>query len=181
MARLWDALRRYDVKSIVGGFFLRRNFTSAGLVLRAGKGPKPLIENHGVLESPMCTLWAGTRIEVAKGARLTIGKGTYLNRNTTVVCHNRISIGAACRIAYEVIIMDTDEHEVPGGGPITEPVEIGDDVWLGARVIVLKGSRIGRGAIVGAGSIVRGELPPYSISVGQPAKVIRLYDPPTTQ
>lgn len=162
---------------MIGGLVLRRHFNSAGLVLRGGKGPRPLIENRGRLVSPMCTLWAGSRLEIGKGAELYIGKGTYLNRNTAVICHERVRIGAACRIAYDVIIMDTDEHGVPGGGPITRPVTIGDNVWLGARVIVLKGVTIGEGAIVGAGSIVTKDLPPYSISVGQPAKVIRTYTP----
>ena len=55
------------------------------------------------------------------------------------------------------------------------PVAIGDDVWLGARVIVLKGVTIGDGAIVGAGSVVTRDIPPWSIAGGQPAKVIRTY------
>lgn len=176
IAWLRSARRRYSIISVTRGLLLRRHFTKAGLVVHAGGSPRPRIENKGRLESPMCTLWSGVRLEVARGARLTIGKGTYLNRNTVVVCHERVTIGAACKIAYDVIIMDTDEHRVPGGGPMTAPVTIGDGVWLGARVIVLKGVTIGDGAIIGAGSIVTKDVPARAIAVGQPAKVLRIYE-----
>jgi acetyltransferase-like isoleucine patch superfamily enzyme len=53
------------------------------------------------------------------------------------------------------------------------PVHIGNDVWIGARAIVLDGARIGDGAIVAAGSVVSGEVPPYAIVSGVPAKVVR--------
>lgn len=176
IAKLRAARQRYSVASVARGILLRRHFTSAGLIVQAGSGPRPRIENKGILESPMCTLWSGVRLEVARGARLTIGKGTYLNRDTVVVCHEAVSIGAGCKIAYDVVIMDTDEHRIPGGGPMTAPVVIGDGVWLGARVIVLKGVTIGSGAIVGAGSIVTKDIPPRAIAVGQPARVVRYYD-----
>ena len=175
--RLWSAFHRYSIGSVLRGLLLRRHFTSAGLILQSGGNPLPRIDNKGRLESQMCTLWAGVRLEIAKNGHLSIGRGTYLNRNAAVVCHNRVSIGAGCKIAYDVVIMDTDEHEVPGGGPISEPVTIGDGVWLGARVIVLKGVTIGDGAIVGAGSIVTHDLPPRAIAVGQPARVVRIYEP----
>jgi acetyltransferase-like isoleucine patch superfamily enzyme len=109
---------------------------------------------------------------VARGAVLTIGKGTYLNRNARVVCHVRIDIGDNCKIAYDTVIMDTDEHDVPGGtGP--QPVSIGNDVWIGTRAIVLKGVTIGDGAIIGAGAVVTRDIPARSLAVGQPARVIR--------
>jgi acetyltransferase-like isoleucine patch superfamily enzyme len=54
-----------------------------------------------------------------------------------------------------------------------QDIEIGDHVWLGTRVLVLKGARIGDGAIVGAGSIVSGTIAPNTLSLGSPARVIR--------
>lgn len=53
------------------------------------------------------------------------------------------------------------------------PVDIGDDVWLGGRCIVLGNVRIGRGAVIGAGSLVNRDVPEYCLAVGSPAKVIR--------
>lgn len=135
----------------------------------------PRIDNRGWLETPACMLWSGVRIEVAPGGHLSIGKGTYLNRNTTVVCHDSVTIGEYCKVAYDVVIMDTDEHPVPGSARLTAPVVIEDGAWLGARTIVLKGVTVGAGAIVGAGSIVTRDIPPRAIAAGQPAKVLRFY------
>lgn len=58
------------------------------------------------------------------------------------------------------------------------PVVIEDDVWLGARVIVLPGIRIGRGAVVGAGAIVTKDVPPYAVCVGNPARIVRYRNDP---
>lgn len=114
-------------------------------------------------------------MEVARGATLSIGNGTYLNRDTTVVCHESIRIGRDCKVSYQVIIMDTDEHLVPGSERLTAPVVLEDNVWLGARCIVLKGVTIGSGAVVGAGSIVTRDIPARAVAVGQPARVLRYY------
>jgi lipopolysaccharide O-acetyltransferase len=56
------------------------------------------------------------------------------------------------------------------------PVVIEDDVWIGEQVCILPGVRVGKGAIVGAGAIVTKSLPPYTIAVGAPAKVIKRFD-----
>jgi maltose O-acetyltransferase len=55
----------------------------------------------------------------------------------------------------------------------SQPVVIEDDVWLGARVIILPGIRVGHGAVIGAGAIVTKDVPPFAICVGNPARVIR--------
>ncbi len=57
------------------------------------------------------------------------------------------------------------------------PIRIEDDVWIGARVIVLPGVSIGKGAIIGAGAVVTKDVPAYAICVGNPARVIRFRDP----
>lgn len=154
---------------------LRRHFTEKQNVIWAGGRPRPRIENRGTLVASTCTLWSGVRLEVAERATLEIGKGTYLNRDAVVVCHERITIGENCKISYQVIIMDTDEHPVPGSSSLTAPVTIGNDVWLGARSIVLKGVQIGDGAVIGAGSIVTRDIPARAVAVGQPARVLRFY------
>jgi len=173
--RLRAAIQRYGLGPLLCGFLLRRHFTWAGVIVWTGGMPAPSIRNRGRLEVSTVILWPATRLNIAPRARLTIGKGTYLNRGATVICHERVAIGERCKIAYDVLITDSDEHEVPGGGPMVAPVAIGDDVWLGARVLVLKGVTIGDGAIVGAGSVVTRDIPPWSIAAGQPAKVIRTY------
>jgi acetyltransferase-like isoleucine patch superfamily enzyme len=154
--------------------WVRRNFTEAGLVACCGGRPWPLIQNRGRLTAENIGLWCGVRLEVGRGAHLSIGKGTYLNRNATVVCDERVEIGRNCAVSWDVVIMDTDQHERAGMGPVTAPVRIEDDVWIGCRAIILKGVTIGRGAVIGAGSIVTRDIPPNALAVGQPARVIRV-------
>ena len=147
-------------------------------VLWEGGFPAPRVVNRGgTLTSGGCGLWSGVRLEVAKNAHLSIGKGTYLNRSTTVVCHERVQIGDRCKISWDVVITDSDEHALPGQRTVTAPVVIEDDVWIGFRVLVLKGVTIGKGAVVAAGAIVTKDVPAHSLVVGQPARVVRAWCP----
>jgi acetyltransferase-like isoleucine patch superfamily enzyme len=164
---------KYGVAALVRGLFLRRHFTKATAVVSFPGGPLPRIHNRGRLEADVCILFPGVRIEVGRAANLRIGKGTYLNRDSVVVCQERIDIGRECRISYRVIIMDTDEHDVPGSPRCTGSVTIEDGVWIGAGAIILKGVRIGAGAIVGAGSVVTRDVAPRTVVGGNPARVIR--------
>ena len=56
---------------------------------------------------------------------------------------------------------------------VARGIEVDDNVWLGAHVVVADGATIGRDAIVGAGAVVRGEIPPFAIAAGVPARVVR--------
>ena len=108
------------------------------------------------------------------GDHVTIGNGTviYASKNGGVTIGSDTMIGA-----YSYII-DTD-HGTAAGKLIGEqpnsvaPVEIGEDVWLAANVTVLKGSKIGSGAVIGAKALVKGEIPENAIAVGCPAKVMK--------
>ena len=55
----------------------------------------------------------------------------------------------------------------------TRPITIGDDVWIGSRVIILGGVNVGNGAVIGAGSVVTHDVPPYSVVGGNPARIIK--------
>ena len=110
-----------------------------------------------------------------KGAEISIGAGTFINYGTNVSAMESVQIGRDCDIGQYSIIMDSDYHDVsdhhlPGK---SAPIVIEDDVWLGARTIVLRGSRIGRGAVIGANSVVNGVIPPFTLAAGSPARVIR--------
>ena len=123
----------------------------------------------------------GARLRAHEGT-LRIGAKTVLGRGVTVNCYLDVSIGAACLVADEVYIADfdhrTDRLELPmkDQGIVKTPVAIGDDVWLGLRSSVLRGSRVGSGSVVGAHAVVRGDLPPFSVAVGVPAHVVRRRD-----
>jgi len=167
-------LRRSGLGPYLLGLWLRRRFTRAGIVTIDGGWPLPRIENRGGrIEIENAALYAGVRLECGPGALIFIGNGTYLNRGVEVVAAESVRIGRDCKIARDVIVMDTDQHEVPGRGLVVRPVTIEDGVWIGARAIVLKGVTIGAGSVVGAGAIVTKSVPPGSVVVGPAARVIR--------
>jgi acetyltransferase-like isoleucine patch superfamily enzyme len=151
-----------------------RHVQKAGLIVVVGGWPLPTIDNRGgCIEIENCALYSGVRVECWRGARIHIGNGTYLNRNAEIVAAECVTIGRDCMIARDVVIMDTDQHSVPGSDVTARPVKIGDRVWIGARAIVLKGVTIGADSIIGAGAIVTKNVPPRSVVVGPAATVIR--------
>jgi acetyltransferase-like isoleucine patch superfamily enzyme len=105
-------------------------------------------------------------------ALVEIGDDTYLNEDCRLYCFDRISIGKSCAIAWGVHMTDSNHHELDDV-PKTLPITIGDGVWIGARVTILPGVTIGDGAIVGAGSVVANDIPPRSLCLGTPARVVR--------
>ncbi len=112
---------------------------------------------------------------VANRGTLSIGDRTYINYGTNISSTSAVTIGKNCLIGQYCIIMDDDYHDAEDRrkpGP-RAPVVIEDDVWLGARVIVMQGSHIGAGAVIGANSVVRGHIPPFTIAAGSPAQVVR--------
>ena len=109
------------------------------------------------------------------GGKLEIGSYTFINSGVSICAQESVTIGNNCAIGNYSLIMDTDFHKVGQlkDKPISKPVVIEDDVWLASRVTVLKGVRIGRGAVVAAGAVVTKDVPPYTMVGGVPAKIIR--------
>jgi serine acetyltransferase len=119
------------------------------------------------------TLYTGCTVGVVPGARLSLGGG-YANHGVAIVCFEEIAIGRDVAIGPDVFIRDSDSHIISGPGrSSTEPIRIGDRVWIGARAVILKGVTIGDGAIVAAGSVVTKDVDPGTLVAGVPAKLIR--------
>jgi len=98
-----------------------------------------------------------------------IGKGTSIAGNGTVTIGRHVMMGFEC-----MIITETPNYLKEGcDGNIVRDVLIDDHVWLGHRVIILPGVRVGRHAIIGAGSIVTKDVPDYAIAAGVPARVLK--------
>ena len=174
LRRVARRLRRYGIRPHVLGLLMRTRLAGSGLVLVMGGWHMPEIDDRGGrIEVGSCAFYPGVRIECWKGATVRIGDGTFLNRNTEIVSLGSVTVGRDCKIARDVIVMDSDQHELPGGGLVVAPVVIEDRVWIGARAMVLKGVRIGHDSVIGAGAIVTKNVPPFSVAVGQPARVIR--------
>lgn len=166
--------RRVGIANLLLGLYVRRFFTKAGIITVKPGWPLPAVTNYGgLIEVGNCGFFPGVRIECWKGAIVKIGQGTYLNRNTEIVAAMSVIIGADCKIARDVLIMDTDQHPVGSAALVNKPVEIGDRVWIGSRAIVLKGVTIGHDSIIGAGAIVAKSVPAYSVVVGPAATIIR--------
>ena len=148
-------------------------------------------------------VWDRTKIHAWGKGQLTIGHSSSFGSDTIIHCRERIEIGNYALISWNVMIADFDAHSIslndriaeiehtktvllpnfskkraisrPPFVPriITRPIIIEDGVWIGANAIILKGSKIGRGSIIGAGAVVSGEIPPMSIAVGNPARVVK--------
>lgn len=121
------------------------------------------------------SLQRGVRIVVDSG-RLEIGHGTNVNGlGTKILVADSVTIGADCTFSWDVQILDNDFHAITVGGvrrPAVAPIVIGDRVWVGTRVIVLKGVTIGDGAVVAAGAVVTKDVPAGAVVAGLPAKVV---------
>ena len=111
-------------------------------------------------------------ISCARNARLSFGRNVFLNQGVRIACSREISIGDNALLGDETVILDNDYHGVADSPTKAAPVRIESDVWLGTRVIVLRGVTIGRGSVVGAGAVVTRSIPPYTFAAGVPAQVI---------
>ncbi|MDQ0086845.1 acetyltransferase-like isoleucine patch superfamily enzyme [Paenibacillus anaericanus] len=138
--------------------------------------------SHVISRSPQSKLIFGDRVMLydqvnfyldKPGAEIVIGDRTYINRRTEVMSMASVKIGSDCAISWDVVITDTDYHQMEGTMSSTKPIVIGDEVWIGCKSIILKGVRIGNGAIVAAGSVVTKDVEPYTLVGGTPAKVIK--------
>jgi acetyltransferase-like isoleucine patch superfamily enzyme len=116
---------------------------------------------------------SGCDIMIFKNAKLNLGSG-YINRYAKIRCYHSITIGQGVAISENVTIWDSDTHAIIGKeDAMTQPVIIGNQVWIGANVTILKGVIIGDGAIIAAGSVVTKAVPAYCLAAGVPAKVIK--------
>ena len=116
---------------------------------------------------------------------IVIGNNVNIETDCHISAINKVSIGNNVLIASFVYISDhihgnVNDFEAPLLPPLQRPlyskgpVIIEDDVWLGEKVSVMAGVHIGRGAIIGANSVVTKDIPAYAIAVGSPAKVIKM-------
>lgn len=124
----------------------------------------------------------GNNVNFEKNARFTpllsIGDNSGVGINCEI--NGCVTIGNDVMMGPEVVIYTSGHShkrtDIPmrlQGFSNAKPVEIGDDVWLGRRAIILPGVCIGNGSIIGAGAVVTKDIPPFSVAVGVPAKVIK--------
>lgn len=114
---------------------------------------------------------------------LVIGDGSSFAGNCVLSATREIRVGRKVLLARNVYIADhshafedVDVAVLDQGVTRVAPVTIGDGAWLGQNVVVSPGVTIGAGAVVGSNSVVTGDVPPYCVAVGAPAKVVRRLD-----
>lgn len=119
------------------------------------------------------------------GGRIEIGRTTYIGPYVCLAGAGNITIGENCLIASHSGIYANNHlfsdltQPIMTQGTTTRGIVIEDDCWLGTGVKVLDGVRIGRGSVIGAGAVVTKDIPPYSVAVGVPAKVVSRRDQPS--
>lgn len=122
-------------------------------------------------------VWMEPPIRVAYGSNTTIGNNVYINFNLTVVDDYKVTIGNNVLFAPNVTIAVTSHPVHPDvrreGGMYALPVVIEDDVWIGCGAIILPGVTIGKGSVIGAGSVVTKSVPANVVAAGNPCRVLR--------
>lgn len=178
VARLVPALARRVRLVMMRGRFKRAHF-GARCDIRRGFHLS-LAPNARVSFGRECVLDRDMTIECF--GRLRVGNGVIFGHHCTLASRDSVEIGDDCLIAEMVSIRDHDHCfdrlDIPTSaqGLTASPVFIGRNVWLGAKVTVTRGIRIGDNAIVGANSVVTRDVPANAIAVGSPARVIRMRD-----
>ena len=156
-------LFRCPINSLINGF--RTKFFGLQKISLTAKIEASSSGSVIVLERS--TIDGGTVCRASSG-KLIIGPHVYINRNCNIVSHTFIKIGKKCTIGPNVCIYDHD-HNFRSQNRDTEyvckPITIGDNVWIGSNVIIIKGVTIGDNSVIAAGAIVKGDVPSNSIYV----------------
>lgn len=158
-------LIRCPINSMLNGFHTK--FT--GLQKIALTAKIEASSSGKVIISKRSTIDGGTVCRASSG-ELSIGPHVYINRNCNIVSRKSIKIGRKCTIGPNVCIYDHD-HNFRSQNRDTEyvckPITIGNNVWIGSNVIIIRGVTIGDNAVIAAGAIVRGDVPADSIYISK--------------
>lgn len=113
---------------------------------------------------------SGSKVKVRDGGILSIGSNVRINYNCMIFCRHEINIGEGCEFGPGVLVYDHDhDFRHPGGLAAREykvaAVNIGENCWIGANTVILKGTTLGNNCVVGAGTVLRGDYPAGSVIV----------------
>lgn len=120
----------------------------------------------------------GTRLRAHEGT-LRIGDKSVFGRDNTVNCYLDIELGARTLVSDWVYVCDFDhrfddlETPIKDQGIVKAPVRVGPDVWVGVKASILRGAMVGEGTVLAAHTVVRGEVPPWSVVAGVPGRAVR--------
>lgn len=129
------------------------------------------IGENATVEIGDFTVYSGCTIGIAPRAHFKVDNA-YINCDSKIRCYKEITIGSGTVISENVIIRDNDDHQILSSNHTpTQPIHIGNHVWVGMGAIILKGVTVGDGSIIAAGSVVINDVPPHTMVAGVPATV----------
>lgn len=140
-----------------------------------------IIEISGEIEfKGKASIGHGCSISVGKNGKLIIGDNFTVSSSSSIICHNKIEFGCNNLLSWQIIVMDTDFHNYKKDGVLqkwNDDVKICDNVWIGMRCTILKGSFIPQSSIIASNAVLSGKkLNEYTGNIlvaGNPAKVIQ--------
>lgn len=159
--------------------FYLRHCTRVGLFTRVYGRPR--VSNRGtLLIGERVRIWSTTvptEFAVFDQGLLDIGDNVSINYGTSIAATGSVRIGRGCMLGTYSMILDNDFHEIEHRDvmPAPRPVVLEDNVWLGNRTLILPGVTIGHDTVIGAGSVVLTSIPPRSIAMGNPARVMKTF------
>lgn len=164
----------YTARKILLKTTLRNKITIKGKLVNE-RGLTFNIRGHAEFGN-LVVLKQGSYLAATEQGELIFGNNVFINRNATIVARESIKIGSGCTIGPNVMIYDHDHAIVSGKiqhtGFNCEPVEIGDNCWIGMGTIILKGTKIGNNCIIGAGSLIKGSIPDNMVVYNKRENVI---------
>lgn len=157
----------------------RPGFEPGGMVFFGHGVQLDVRHGHGRLViGPWSWIGSQTKLRSHEG-NLRLGAKVVLGTGNVVNSYLDVEIGRDSLVADNVYVGDFDHRHADVTVPIKKqgivktPVRVGEDVWIGEKVSVLRGADIGSGSVIGSQSVVRGRIPPFSIAVGAPVRVVR--------
>ena len=195
---IW-VIKRYQLQQVVAALQIEDNINACNKNVTNNGGtflPGAIVENQQNDPSKIVigkgTNVAGLLLIFKYGGKILIGDNCYIGDHSRIWSGENVIIGNNVLISHNVNIIDTSAHEFNSeergnrytdllkngpwnekGNVITQPVVIEDSSWISFNVTILKGVKIGKGAIIGAGCVLTKDVPPYSLVVGNPGRIVR--------
>ena len=159
-------------------------FATSSLVTNTGGKDQITLGNHG------CCFGS---FQALCGGKISVGDHFYIGSGTCIQSKEEVKIGDQVIISNNVLIVDNNNHPVSAKARSelslcknymkdekwtwkyaeSKPVVIEDNVWICRNAVIMKGVKVGRGAIIALGAIVTHDVPPYTVVAGNPAKVVK--------
>ena len=144
----------------------------AGVILRANTDTEPGIAIANDVSIKEYAVVNANTGRISIGARSWIGPYCLIYGNGNVRIGEDVLIAAHSSINTVSHVMRDTDSPINAQGIYCDPVTIEDDVWIGLNCTILQGITIGRGSVVGAGAVVTKDLPPWSVAMGVPARIV---------